>query len=219
MKEYEPSLESRRRYAREVAGSEFRRTLWNVIVALNPNKHDQLPKFDPLLNIRQNHYSVNLPEFRSQASGEAQKSCQGDGIVKSSHSDAGEASTVTWQGAFRAVARQTTIWSKPQCIAFRVRLFQYLLAMDQHANANPPRKPAMDTRTGQKNNEWNVGWSRRMLDPADAQYQRIKAIFHIKLDKEQYLQKLDAERKRAVEQFQLVLERHSGTPWARPGPT
>ncbi|MCH7990404.1 MAG: VWA domain-containing protein, partial [Planctomycetes bacterium] len=46
MKEYEPSLQSRRQYEGEVAGSEFRRTLWEVIVTLNPNAHYQLPKND-----------------------------------------------------------------------------------------------------------------------------------------------------------------------------
>ena len=90
--------------------------------------------------------------------------------------------------------------------------------MDQHANANPPRKLTMiSTAKNVKklNNEWYVGWTPKMLDPDDAQFQRIKAAFHTKLDKEQYLQMLAAERKKAVEQFQLVVARHTGTPWAR----
>ena len=214
MKEYEPSLESRRRYAKEVAGGEFRRALWNVIVALNPSKHDQLPKHDPLLNIRQLHYSVNLSEFRSQALQEADKAARAMVLLnrviptlENLQPLRDKESSERWRANYDLI--------KAQCIAYRVRLFQFLLAMDQHANANPPRKPTKNSRAGKMSNEWNVGWTHRMLNPDDAQFQRIQARFKIKLDKEQYLQKLDTERNRAVEQFQLVLEKHPGTPWAR----
>ncbi|MCH7686699.1 MAG: VWA domain-containing protein, partial [Planctomycetes bacterium] len=153
MKEYEPSLQSRRDYRQERASSEFRRTLWNVIVALNPNKHEQLPKNDPLLNIRQLHYSVNLQEFRSQAAQEAGKAARAMVLLnqviptlEKLQPLRDKESSERWRANYDLI--------KAQCIAFRVRLFQYLLAMDQHANANPPPKPAMNSRAKKMDNEW-----------------------------------------------------------------
>jgi hypothetical protein len=214
MKEYEPSLQSRPRYADELSGSEFRSTLWEVILNLNPNAHFQLPKNDPLLNIRQLHYSVDLQEFRSQAAREANKAARAMGLLnqviptlQKLQPLRDKESSERWRANYDLI--------NAQCIAYRVRLFQFLLAMDQHANANPPRKPVMIPNVKKPNNEWNVRWTTKMLDPDDAQFQRIKATFRIKLDKEQYLQKLNTERKRAIDLFQLVIERHPGTPWAR----
>lgn len=214
MKEYEPSLDSRRKYAQEVATSEFRRTLWNVIVTLNPNKHEQLPKNDPSLNIRQNHYSVNLPEFRSQAAQEANKAARAMLILNQVIPTLEKLKPLRDKEASERWRANYDL-AKAQCIAYRVRLFQYLLAMDQHANANPPRKPTMNKRVKKLNNEWNVRWTRNMLNPDDAQFERIKKKFKIKLSKEEYLQKLETERKKSVEQFQLVVSNHPGTPWAR----
>jgi hypothetical protein len=85
-----------------------------------------------------------------------------------------------------------------QCLAYRVRLFQLLLALDAHQKAKPvPKDP--------KNNFWDIRRVHELLEP----------------DKEQIKQtRVDmAEMKKQLElsksEFQGVITGHPKTPWAR----
>lgn len=209
MKEYQPLLLSRPEYARQRQNSEFRRTIWNVIVELNPNEHDQLPKHDRLLNMRQHRYPLSLVEFRKEALKEVQKAARA--MVKLN-------SAIPLMEKIKPLRakEESSRWranydlALAQLYAFRVRLFQYLLAFDDHVNAVPPRRPKKP-----KSNYWDVAWTRVTIEPDDAQFERIRGHFGIKMTKEEYLAKVKEQEETARELFELVKQEHPGTPWAR----
>src|SRR5690606_34352675 len=59
MKEYEPLLLPRREYEQTRNRSEFRKTIWQVIVAINPH-------LDSDLILRREHFSTDPSEFNQQ---------------------------------------------------------------------------------------------------------------------------------------------------------
>ena len=65
MKPYTPLLLPRREYAETVKHSKFRTAIWEVIVRLNPTKHQFLPDFpyNKELNIREHWYPLSPAEF------------------------------------------------------------------------------------------------------------------------------------------------------------
>ena len=84
-----------------------------------------------------------------------------------------------------------------QVLAYRVRLFQFLLAMDQHVKNFPePKDP--------KNNRWNLRRTRPMLQPDDEQIKTTKVD----------VAKLEEQRILAEDEFNKVIYHHPGTPWA-----
>jgi len=210
MREYHPLWQERSIYDRERGNSKFRKTIWDVIVALNPTEHAQklIPRHDSQLNIRVRHFSVDLPQFRSQAAVE---------VVKAYKAWLTLAKAIQMLEGIEPLraSEKSTRWranydlARAQCRAFRVRLFQYLLRMDEHVNANPPRQ------VRKKKNEWWFGRSREMVNPSDAQFERVKQAFKLKMDREEFMALLKKDEDIAREQYQLVLTRHPGTPWAR----
>jgi hypothetical protein len=84
-----------------------------------------------------------------------------------------------------------------QVLAYRVRLFQFLLAMDAHLNNLPaPKNP--------QNNIWNIARVQEMQEPTERQ---------IKLTKVD-VDELQKQHRRAKEMFEFVVKTHPRTPWA-----
>ncbi len=54
-----------------------------------------------------------------------------------------------------------------------------------------------------------------MIEPNEDQYGRLKKHFKLKETREQYLAELKEHGSKAREMFQLVIDEHPGTPWAR----
>ncbi|HUG94077.1 MAG TPA: vWA domain-containing protein [Planctomycetaceae bacterium] len=211
MREYRPLLSARREYQEARAKSKFRSTIFQAIARLNPNKaavdRGQLPTYDEMLRIREHWYALEPAAFMQEAVGEARKAERSMALLNEAVPllesikplRAGE-DFQRWRAAYDLALAQ--------CVAFRVRLFQFLLAMDEHANNMP--KPG-DPRT----NRWSVQRTTAMLVPGDEQFQRVKEYFKIKDDRETYLKFLKAEELRAVEMYQQVISTHPRTPWAR----
>ena len=207
MKEYQPLLLPRKVYLGEVNDSPFRKAIWETIVMFNPNENDLLPGHDPQLNIRRDHYSIEALQFREQARREVIKAAramallnQAIPIVEELEPLRAKEPSRRWRANYDLV--------HAQLLSYRVRLFQYLLAMDQHANTNPaPEK--------EQSNEWNVRHRRQTLKPDDAQFERIKEAFKIKMTKDEYLAMLAEQEKRSLELYDFVKREHPGTPWAR----
>ncbi len=85
-----------------------------------------------------------------------------------------------------------------QCLAYRVRLFQYLLALDQHGKQQPkPKNP--------KSNRWNVRRRRKMLPPDEDQVRLANVDPSELRDQELW----------ARDTYQFVIKEHPGTPWAK----
>jgi hypothetical protein len=216
MREYHPMWQERSIYDRERGNSKFRKTIWDVIVALNPTKHSEMliPRHDPQLNIREHHYSIDPAEFKSQAAVEVVKAykawvtlAKAIQLLESIEPLRAKERSTRWRANYDL--------ARAQCRAYRVRLFQFMLRMDQHVNASPPRQIPKPRPGRKKSNQWWFGRSREMLNPDDAQFERVKQAFKLKITREEFMALLKKDEDTAREQYQLVLTRHPGTPWAR----
>lgn len=211
MKPYQPLLLSRPEYASEVIKSDFRKIIWDVIVTFNPNKNEHLPilnsQFDRELNIREIHYSTNMDVFRRQSKISGQRAARAMGklnvaipmLEKLKPLRASEASQ-RWRANFDLTLAQL--------MSYRIRLFQVLLAIDNHIN-NPPKL------SNPKNNVWNLRRVPKMLVPDDAQFARVKVYFNVTSTREQYLAMLEVRRKEAQDLYAYVMTEHPRTPWSR----
>lgn len=207
IREYTPLLLSRREYAEERAGSPFRTTLWNVILRLNPLANKLLfETHDPELNIQREHYPLEPGPFREAAGVQVIRAAKAmllinEGLtyleqVKPLRASEG---SQRWRAAYDLAEAQLHL--------FRLRLFQFLLNMDSHANNMPaPKNP--------KSNEWNFWRNRKTLVPDEAQYARLKSAFKLTTTREEYLAMVVEEEKLTVELLDYVIKEHPGTPWA-----
>jgi hypothetical protein len=199
MKEYEPLLLSRRVYEEQRARSKFRQTCWEIIRTLNPHS-------DKKLNMRYWHFSIEPAEFQKQGKAEFDKASYAMILLDKAVSMLDEVKPLRakeesqrWRACYDLIYGQ--------CIAYRVRLFQYLLALDDHASKTPPPSDP-------KHNRWHIRWvGKPPAEVTDAQFKRLKGAFKLKGTKEEYMAMLAEERQRASENFSSVMEEHDGTPW------
>jgi len=215
MREYHPLWLSRTEYDRERSRSEFRKAIWKVIIALNPTEHalKLIPRHNKDLNIRVHHYPTDLNEFKQRATREAVKAYKAwiilaqaiQELEKVQHLRADEESP-RWRAAYDL--------ARAQCLAYRVRMFQFLLRMDEHVNASPPRKVPTPTGNAKPANEWRFHRSKDMIDPSDAQFERVKGFFKLKISKEEFLAALEKDKQQATSLYQFVIIEHPGTPWS-----
>lgn len=192
MKEYEPLLLARRDYEASRNKSDFRKTIWQVIVALNPHSG-----FDTQLNIRREHYPMAPDEFAQEAKAQFEKTVRAmakihEGIrrLESVKKLRDEEREPRWRAAYDL--------AYAQLLSYRVRQFQLLLALDKHVKDQPkPKDP--------KANEWNVRHVGQMLKPDE---QQVKAT---KVDMEE----LEKQQQLAIQMYNNVIKEHPGTPWAQ----
>ncbi len=209
MREYQPNLTSRPEYIKDRATSEFRETLWRVIARLNPNGDKLLfQESDPELNIQHDHFPITPDEFKATAITQVTRAAKAMNLTNEAiallenvkHQRAKEAST-RWRAGYDLALAQVYI--------FRIRLFQYLLAMDKHANKMPPLK-------NPKSNKWAFHWDRNAaIAPDEAQYERIKSAFGMKMTREEYLEMVKTEEAASINRLKAIIADHPGTPWAR----
>ena len=190
MKEYQPLLLSRRDYDASRSASKFRTAIWKVIVTMNPH-------LDKQLNVRELYYPIKKKDFYAMGSKEVPKAIRAMGLLQKSVDilesikplRAQEKSS-RWRAAYDLALAQ--------CLAYRVRLFQFCLAMDQHAKNMPAPKE-------KKSNVWNVRRGKKMLPPDPEQVKLTKVS----------VEKLDEQLKKAEAQYKFVMKEHAGTPWAQ----
>ncbi|MCA9015769.1 MAG: VWA domain-containing protein, partial [Planctomycetaceae bacterium] len=190
MKEYQPLLLSRRDYDASRSASKFRTAIWKVIVTMNPH-------LDAQLNIRELYYPIKKPEFYATGSKEVPKAIRAMGLLQKSveilesiEPLRAQEKSSRWRAAYDLTLAQ--------CLAYRVRLFQFCLAMDQHAKNMPELKD-------KKSNVWNVTRDKKMLPPDPEQVKLTKVS----------VEELDKQLKKAEEQYKFVIKEHPGTPWAQ----
>ena len=191
MKEYQPKLESRREYLEVRQRSKnFRARIYDVIAALNPYEVKAL-------DVREIHWPIELPAFREEAKKNFDKAVQG--LVLANQAVAvleqikpfrEREESHRWRAAYDLMYAQT--------LAYRVRLFQYLLVLDAQVKAgNMPKDP--------KNNVWNMRVRPKLLPP-DPQQVKLTKVDPKELEK---------QLQQAEDLFGYVIEQHPGTPWAR----
>lgn len=199
MKEYEPLLLSRRDYEQQTANSKFRTVCWRVIKQLNP-------RVDKKLGLRTWHFSIEMPKFQQEGLVEFEKGTHAINELNAAIKLLDEIRPLRAKESFqRWRAAYDLMYA--QCLAYRVRLFQYLLALDDHAATAPkPSDP--------KHNRWDIYQNKTPKEPSDKQYDRIRKAFNLKLSKTEYLAMLADERQKANARFNEVRTEHEGTPWA-----
>ena len=115
----------------------FRETIWRMISTLNPNGDKLLfQAHDPELNIQNEHFPLDVEGFRTTAAAQIVKAARAMQLVEQAIAllekikplRAAEA-TQRWRAGYDL--------SLAQLYIFRLRLYQYLLAMDQHASQMP----------------------------------------------------------------------------------
>ncbi len=199
MKEYQPVLAARREYIQERDRTEFRKTVFDVITRLNPHLHSEL-------SIKEIWYPLELGAFTADASAQVGKAAfamslldQAIPLLDKIRPLRDTEASQRWRANYDL--------AYAQLVGFRVRLFQFLLAMDDHVARNPkPQKP--------ESNAWNVGRQQKMLIPDEAQFQRLKSAFKLKMTREEFLAELEVREKEARNLLLDVVREHPNTPWA-----
>ncbi len=209
LREYTPLLLARREYAEQRAMSPFRTALWNVIARLNPSSNKVLfQTHDPELNIRDEHYPLLPGPFQQEALKQVQKAAkamllvnEGIALLDSVEPLRAQESSQRWRAGYDLAYAQLHI--------FRLRLYQFLLTMDAHANNMPkPENPMA--------NEWNF-WRNKNANivPDEAQFSRLKQAFQLTIERDEYITMVAAEEKKCFDLLDVVIKEHPGTPWAR----
>lgn len=189
LKEYIPDLSPRRRYAEYRNSSRFRRAIGDVVTLLDP-------RLDPQLQIQESWYPVDPARFREAGQASFQRALRAMGLLS-------QAIAILEKVEPLREKEESTRWRAnydlvfAQLLAYRVRLFQFLLVMDTQLTTVP--KP-----TNLQNNVWNVGRVNEMLVPTDRQIKLTK----IDIDE------IKAQLERARQKFEFVKKTHPRTPWA-----
>lgn len=208
MKIYQPLLLPRRTYIEERQTRPFRNTLFQVIARLNPTPNKLLfDVHDDQLNMRRAHYPTDHAKFAEVAADQVRRAARAMVLVNQALEllegveelrDLEESQR--WRAGYDL--------AYAQLVTFRIRLYQYLLVLDDHLNSR--RMPK-----GEKTNEWNMGHARKPIVPDEAQFSRIKATFGVQESREEYLALVKTEEQRATQLLKRVATEHPGTPWAK----
>ena len=188
MKEYEPLLLPRKEYINERARSDFRTTVGKVIDTLDPNSDNELNM--------QWLFPIDKIEFGRDAQKEFQKAAKAFQLTTNAikvledvREDRASEASSRWRAAYDLVYAQ--------CLAYQVRMFQYMLALDRQITEWPEI-------TKDNTNRWRRVGSREMFPPTEKQLKATKIT----------QEDLEESRRKAIETYETVMKNHPGTPWA-----
>jgi hypothetical protein len=209
MREYQPDLSSRIEYFKSRQSDQFRETLFQVIARLNPDDNKLLfEKHDPELNLQHEHFPLVQAQFGEAAQRQVARAAkamalnnEAIALLENVRPLRAKEGSQRWRAGYDLAIAQLYI--------FRLRLYQYLIAMDKHFHEMPkPNDP--------KSNEWNFWWDKNSaIVPDETQFARLKQAFGMKETFEEYLEMVKNEETAAAERLQAILKDHPGTPWAR----
>jgi hypothetical protein len=189
LKEYLPELIKRKDYEEQRAKSKLRNAVWDAVKLLNPH-------LDRELHIQETSYTTDPERFKRLGQTSFQRAMRAMGLLN-------QAAAALQKIKPLRDAEQSQRWRAnydlacAQVLAYRVRLFQFLLVMDGFLTDFP--KP-----TDLKHNVWDVHRTQEMQVPTDRQIKLTK------VDTAELKTQLDL----AKSQFELVRRTHPGTPWA-----
>lgn len=209
MREYQPDLSSRVEYFNARRTDEFRETLFQVIARLNPDDNKLLfENHDPELNIQRELFPLEQDAFGAAAKGQILRAAramslnnEAIALLEKVRPLRAKEGSQRWRAGYDLAVAQLYI--------FRLRLYQYLLAMDRHFNDMPKANDP-------KANRWDFHWDRNaVIVPDEAQFTRLKQAFGMKETREEYLELVKNEETAATDRLKAILTDHPGTPWAR----
>ena len=190
MKEYLPDLSSRQIYIKDRFEHKFREAQWQVVASLNPHTDDKL-------NMQQLWYSTDPETFDKQGAETFNRALRAMGmlndqvrVLDSVKKLRDKETSQRWRANYELM--------HAQCLAYRVRLFQLLLSLDQHKKLRPvPQNPM--------NNCWDIHRVHELLEPDKEQIQQTKVDF----------EELKRQKETARQELEAVIANHPRTPWAR----
>jgi len=190
MKEYLPDLSSRQVYIKDRMDHKFREAQWQVVATLNPHK-------DAELSMQELWYSIEPAVFDEQGGVTFKRAIRAMGMLNDSvrvldsvKKSRDKETSSRWRANYDLM--------HAQCLAYRVRLFQLLLSLDQHKKNHPvPANPM--------NNGWNILRVADLLQPDKEQIKQTKVDFD----------ELKKQQDNARQEFEAVIENHPRTPYAR----
>ncbi len=199
LKEYQPQLVSRKQYTALRNRSRFRSAVWNVINTLDPDR-------SPELTLRTWGFPVNFEAFRREAQKEILKALRLvpvlEGCLKTLENVRPLRETEPlrrWRANYDLI--------RAQCLAYHIRLSQYILALDrQAAHLRRPSNP--------ESNQWNLYFSSELIRPDPPQFERLRRLYRVREIREEYLNRLSREVKAADRAYKFVETEHPDTPWA-----
>jgi hypothetical protein len=189
LKEYIPELTTRRQYEELRQASKFRTAVWDVIKLINPHT-------DGELRIREDWYPTDPEKFKEEGQRNFQRAMRAFGLLNQAYQALEKVRPLRdkeesqrWRANFDLLYAQV--------LAYRVRLFQFMLAMDAHMNSLPkPKNP--------QNNRWSIRRVQEMLTPTERQVKLTKVD----------MDELNKQLELAKGQFEFVRRMHPQTPWA-----
>ncbi len=194
MREYLPVLSARMPYVKERDASKFRSAQWEVISLLNPHQ-------DAKLRMREHWYPADPVKFAEEGKKNFEMAVRAMGLLN-------QAAAVLEKIKPLEAKEQSQRWranfdlTYAQCLAYRVRLFQFLLALDQHQKAKPVPKGMSN---GHPNNTWTIHRVKDMLPPDPEQVKITKIDVN----------ELNQQQEKAKAMFAQIVKDHPNTPWAR----
>ena len=180
-----------------------------MIARLNPDDNKLLfEKHDPDLNIQRELFPLEREAFGASAQGQVIRAAKAMSLNNEAIALLEKVRPLRaiegaqrWRAGYDLAVAQLYI--------FRLRLYQYLIAMDKHFNNMPkPNDP--------KSNRWDFHWDQNaVIVPDEAQFDRLKQAFGLKESREEYLELVKNEENAATDRLKAILTDHPGTPWAR----
>lgn len=200
IREYAPSLESRRRYMEVRQQSKFRQGIWDVIAMLNPyDKKSVLELSNPVTSwerftMERSQYGPIVRNRIAKIVKILQAMKLAEEHLESIRPLRNQEPTIRWRANYDLIAAQLP-W-------YRVRLFEYALGLDQFA-----KNGVEEIKKNQpKHNRWYIFESSSKFVVPDAVQEKL-----LNVSAEDLLKARDE----ALEQLSAVRDAHPRTPWAR----
>ena len=196
LKEYEPDLRSRREYALDRDRQDFRKAIWDAITILNPydSKNKDLDVDPGAWFVRDSAAAgpavtaqIRRAERVFAAVNLAWKRIESVQDLRSSEKSR------RWRANYDL--------ARAQLMSYRVRIYQYMIALEQFSRQLDEKDRFKDA----KSNQWAVyAGANKLLAPTKEQVKTHQVT----------LEEMEAARKAVIEQFSQVEKEHPGTPWA-----
>jgi hypothetical protein len=196
LREYLPNLDSRRVYIGEVSKSKFRVAIRTAIALLNPlnpqNKGLEVPEIE--------HFVVDPVQSTSRVLARLQQISRVLQIMATAHQKlAAVRSLRDAEPSLRWRANYDLM--SAQLMSYRVRLFEYGIALGQFGKNMPRLIPAKNP----PHNRWEIRHGSNKLLMPDAQQEKALGVT---------AEQLRSYHREALQQLASVRETHQGTPWA-----
>ncbi|MFP6701361.1 MAG: vWA domain-containing protein, partial [Planctomycetaceae bacterium] len=196
LREYLPNLDSRRVYIGDVSKSKFRVAIRTAIALLNPlnpqNKGLEIPEIE--------HFVVDPVQSTTRVLARLQQISRVLQVMATAHQNlAAVRSLRDAEPSLRWRANYDLM--SAQLMAYRVRLFEYGIALGQFGKNMPRLIPAKNP----PHNRWEIRHGSNKLLMPDAQQEKALGVT---------AEQLRSYHREALQQLASVRETHQGTPWA-----